>query len=354
MIPEESVTRDEDAAPIMIIGGRSGTSLLRAMLNAHPRIHLVQEAHFYPWSVKYDLLARPRLSLERFLQSFSFAWLRLDPDDLREMFDDHLPDGQDREAYRWVMEQVANRHGKPRFGDKSPLNSFYLRWIFTAFPQARVIDLIRDPRDALLSYEKTPMAPPTHLFALHAARTHARWLKGYEDRILTIRMEDLVEQPRETMEQVLEYVDEGWSDRVLEHSRYVPEDDPPYPWVLSASRPLRAVRSRWPERLPPEWVRLIESQLGEWMAAWGYEKAELSVEPSRWSKASAMGREIPETLLSVWRGFRLLVRLFGSKPTTPKENQELIFSLNPRVWERNPGWTLPPPPTGKSGGVAER
>ena len=44
---------DPDRAPIFLIGcGRSGTSLLRSMLNAHPRIYLLQESAFFSWTGK--------------------------------------------------------------------------------------------------------------------------------------------------------------------------------------------------------------------------------------------------------------------------------------------------------------
>ena len=76
---------NSDDAPIFVVGtGRSGTTLLRLMLNAHPRIHLTHEASFY---VGRQFLPR-RFSasdwLELYFKSFSFAWLMIHPEEVRE------------------------------------------------------------------------------------------------------------------------------------------------------------------------------------------------------------------------------------------------------------------------------
>ena len=46
----ECAVHSVDESPIFVIGtGRSGTTLLRQMLNAHPRIHITHEAGFYSY-----------------------------------------------------------------------------------------------------------------------------------------------------------------------------------------------------------------------------------------------------------------------------------------------------------------
>ncbi len=70
---------DPEKSPMaFVIGtGRSGTTLLRLMLSAHPRVYLTQEAHFF-----YEAFLRNatrRQYLEFYLKTPSFRWLGLDP-----------------------------------------------------------------------------------------------------------------------------------------------------------------------------------------------------------------------------------------------------------------------------------
>ena len=117
-----------DDAPIFVVGtGRSGTTLLRLMLNAHPRIHLTHEASFY---VGRQFLPR-RFSasdwLERYFKSFSFAWLLIHPDEIREDLALTHPEGAPREAfpdaYRSIMRAKAAHYSRPRYRDKTPFHA---------------------------------------------------------------------------------------------------------------------------------------------------------------------------------------------------------------------------------------
>src|SRR3989442_13498055 len=146
-----------DDAPIFVIGtGRSGTTLLRQMLNAHPRIHLTHEAGFY----SYTRHAPPALSaterLERYFQTFSFAWLRLDPQAVRDQLPPRLPRARIAEAYRAIMRCRARQRGKPRHGAKDPLDTHNLERIFADFADPRVVYITRDPRPTVQSFNRMP------------------------------------------------------------------------------------------------------------------------------------------------------------------------------------------------------
>ena len=148
---------DPDRSPIFLIGtGRSGTTLLRQILNAHPRIYLTNEAFFYT----YERFTPKSLStsqwLERFFDTFSFAWLQIHPDEVRDALPGDLPRARISEAFQAIMKITAAHHGKVRYGEKSPLNSSNLKQIFRDFPDARVVYIMRDPRATAVSYTRMP------------------------------------------------------------------------------------------------------------------------------------------------------------------------------------------------------
>ena len=139
-------------APFIVGVGRSGTTLLRLMLDAHPDLAIPTETHFIPALLQVvettgdreaalRLLAGaatwPNLGVE--IAAVAEAFSRLDP---------FTPGG----AARAVFGLYAEAQGKPRWGDKTPPYRASMSEIARALPEARFIHIIRDGRDVALSY----------------------------------------------------------------------------------------------------------------------------------------------------------------------------------------------------------
>lgn len=335
---------DYDPGPIFIVGsGRSGTSLLRAMLVAHPRIHLAQEAMFIPWTRHATPWDRADQRLDRWLASFSFAWLRIGADRVRQRFPSVSADGMP-EVHAWVLRELSARHGKARWGDKTPPNALYLPLLFGSFPDARVLLVVRDPRDTLISLETAPFTAGSRLALLVLGRVMRSRLAPWLDRLHVVRLEDLTNEPEATMRGVLDFVGEPWDDAVLAHHEHVPDDEPPYPWTRGAERPLRPSRARWPTEMSPAWIRIVERWSEGVMDRHGYERAVLPEEPSRGDVARAILADLPEALRFPVRGLAVMARLGWGRVPGPAKSQRLILSINPRARIAHPDWTVPDPP----------
>jgi hypothetical protein len=316
------------------------------MLNAHPRIHLLQEASFLAWTQAWSPFRRtPAARLEFYFRSFSFAWLRLDPDEIRRRLPEPLTREGLLEAYRWIMREKAAQHGKTRYGEKNPLLAGHLGLLFAEFPDARVIDIVRDPRAALVSHTRMPFSTASRLLVTLHLRSNARRMARYRDRVLTVRMEDLIADSRSTMRRILDFVGEDWSEAVLDHARFADEDDGiPFPWLASARGKPTPRPEVWPTELPPAWTRIVEARNRETMRDCGYTPARLDREPGLVEKARAMLADAPEALRYVAHMLRVWRRFGGGTPPGPAEGQCILHDANPGAWASHPDWSLPDPP----------
>ena len=335
-----------DDPPIFVTGlGRSGTSLLRGMLNAHPELYLAQEASFHSWSRPFRRSHTPRDRLRAWFGSFSFAWMRLDPNELTEGLPAELVDEHLDLVYERSLRALAKRNGAMRWGEKNPFLVNFLDAIYGRWPDARVVFMVRDPRATALSQTRMPWSCGALSVVVHLLRLQLQKVEAHRDAMLFVRLEDLLSEPEQTMRRVLDFTGLEWSDRVLEHARHVPSDDGiPFPWLQSADRRRGAASASWATELSPAWIRLIESVDHRILADFGYEAARLEREPRFGVGTLEVLRDIPETLRFLWRILGTVRRYRGQAYPSAGEGQRLLNSYNPSAWTRRPEWVLEEPP----------
>ena len=153
-------------APIFVVGAsRSGTNLVRALLNENGGVWISPETHYFD-----DL--RPRLASggtaslgperERcenyFLALAHRAYgqagdptgSRIEREELRTLADEL---GGTGDAYFEALALIRARlHERPRWGEKTPRHVYRIDELLAAFPGARVVCLVRDPRAVIASY----------------------------------------------------------------------------------------------------------------------------------------------------------------------------------------------------------
>jgi len=123
---------------------RSGTTLLTRLVRLHPGVHCNYQAHFFSRPPLLEGLVSD-IEVRKWFTRSSNRWNRkrdLSPVALRAVSD-------------FILERDARKEGKKVVGDKSPnslMNGDAVRKLYKIYPDAQLIFLIRDGRDAVLSH----------------------------------------------------------------------------------------------------------------------------------------------------------------------------------------------------------
>lgn len=255
-----------ESSPVFLVGfPRSGTTLLGKVLDAHPRCVTLEE--------------RPTLAgLLRQIASLPNGY----PAELLTLGDEDRLNLQ--RAYWSDVEQLLE--GRPKDGtllvDQHPFNTSRIWPIASAFPNAKFILALRDPRDVCLSCFMQNFQPndvTANLCSLEDsasayAKTMENWIEAsgrLKPNTITIRYEDVVCDFEPTVSRLLDFLGVGWHESVRDF------------WQSSKDRstcttasyhqvtqPLynRAV-GRW--RRYSKHLHGIADQLGPFVTAFGYE-----------------------------------------------------------------------------------
>jgi hypothetical protein len=299
--------------PLVVLGvSRSGTTLLRVVLDRSPGIAIPDESFFVP------LLARRHrrtIDAERFLDDVARiptvrAWgLRVD--DVRPRVRSGMPTG---DAIAAIFEAYAERHGKPRWGDKTPMYMRHLPLLEHLFPEAQYVHLVRDGRDAALSFLEMPEGTFTRTWAhpttpaqfaclwrteVFAARTLGRRVGGA--RYHEVRYEDLVVDPTAVVATICSFAEIPFESEMLAYAGAVDVSDKPHQLRLRRP-PTPGVRS-WREEMPASDVAAFEAGAGDLLAELGYE-----VTSSRSSIRASATRAWYDARLAAWNASASLVQ----------------------------------------------
>lgn len=209
--------------PVFVAGQeRSGTSLMYALLASHPNIGMTRRTNLWRYFYRqFGDLGDPA-NLERCLSTLSryrrIVVLDLDHERLRR---DFAAGERSYERLFWLVEQqVADRLGKPRWGDKSLHTERYADPIIAAYPGARILHMIRDPRDRYASVlvrwksRRGDVGAGTAAW-LASVELGERNQRRYPTQYRIVRYESLVLRPRETMAEVCRFIDEPFHENML-------------------------------------------------------------------------------------------------------------------------------------------
>lgn len=217
--------------PIIVGSPRSGTTLLRLMLDAHPQLAIPPETGFIA------ALARLRGNEDQVRAAFIAAVVR------EHGFggnwpDFHLDAGHfvDQLAairpfdvglgLRLFYRLYAERFGKPRWGDKTPLYCRQLDVVHRLLPEAHFIHLIRDGRDAALSLRRQWFSPGPLIEhqAWHWRRNieAARRLSTRVPHYLELRYEALLTEPEASLRRLCAYLALDFDAAMLRHWERAP------------------------------------------------------------------------------------------------------------------------------------
>jgi hypothetical protein len=213
-----------EKGPVFVAGlERSGTSLLYALLASHPNIAMTRRTnlwtHFYE---QYGDLADDA-NLDRCIDvMLQYKRLvKLDPDEQRLRQEFRSGDATYARLFALLEQQHADRVGRPRWGDKSLHTERYAEPIFAGYPGARILHMMRDPRDRFASSltrwrTRRGGAGAGTAEWLSSARMGARNSARFPAQYLVVGYETLAAQPQQTMREICAFIDEPYSPGMLE------------------------------------------------------------------------------------------------------------------------------------------
>jgi protein-tyrosine sulfotransferase len=223
--------RNEPYRPFFIIGaGRSGNTLLRRVLTAHPAFHIPPETYVLPRIVKrFRRVSHMEWAdIIHFIYAFFQFHEEFETFDVRNLSDlVHRVASVDKKKrslafiinafYEWHAQQ----HGLSfeRWGDKTPLNVFGLKRIHQVFPKAQFIHIVRDGCDVVASHLEAGICD-------HAEEAARRWRtavglcqsfgRAHPHACLEVRYEDFVTGPQETTAAICAFLGVAFDECMLE------------------------------------------------------------------------------------------------------------------------------------------
>ncbi|MFI7130031.1 sulfotransferase family protein [Nonomuraea sp. NPDC050153] len=194
--PADPVTDRLLDAPVFLLSPvRSGSTLLRAILNAHSALHAPHELH----------VRRLRVQFDTNLAAKAMSALGHNQADLEHLLWDR------------VLHRELVRSGKRFIVDKTPANAFAYQRIAACWPDARFVFLLRHPASIATSWHE---ASPGRRTPEEAALDALRYMKAVQRARsalpgLTVKYEELSADPEQVTRAICEFLGLEWEPRML-------------------------------------------------------------------------------------------------------------------------------------------
>ncbi len=274
-------------APILIIGcRRSGTTLLRAMLEGHPDllVHPAEPQFILQGYERFGRTVRDVPAAVRFFSRHRYA-----------VVDDHSwspesnlgPEMDYRDLLAGYLEAWGGEGLKTqRPVLKDPAFIFHLDRLNMLFPEAQFIHILRDPRANIASqlarWSQARLWECLHWWRA-AVQAGWRWGQQHPEQYYELRYEDLVRTPVKTLQDLCSFLQISYTPNLLDFRLQLNQYEPggaPRPVVYR--RVQQAGLNRWRRQLRPVVIAIIERETTREMDRWGYDSLQAGSSFSAW------------------------------------------------------------------------
>ena len=296
------MTATAGGPPVLVLGvRRSGTTLLRVMLDRHSELAVPDESYFVPQLAdRHFRHVDPDEFVDDLRRIDTLAEWDVPLDKVRARLTERMPIGA---AIATVYAVYADERGKPRWGDKTPMYMQNLRLLERLFPDALFVHLIRDGRDAAMSFLSIPaglmtetwMQPRTVAGFACQWRTEVKAAQRLgrrvgDERYLEVRYEDLVGDVEPVLRKVSAFARLPYEPTMADYAGNV--DVSAKPHQQSLKRPPTAGLRDWRLQMSPEDVGAFDQVAGDLLAELGYETHERPDAAGRLRRASYGARAV--------------------------------------------------------------
>ena len=272
---------------MFVVGcGRSGTTLLRLMLDAHPDLAIPPESHFLSrFGRSIDRYAAPDGGVDPqtlagdILRTKNFAAWGVPEVDVRSRVRSLPRPASFGDVVDAVYTAYAEPRGASRWGDKTPRYVLDIPLFDWLFPGSRFVHIVRDGRDVSMSLRTVRFGPndPMSAAGFWARRVRAGRRDGGSlgaGRYAEVRYEAVIADPERELRAICDVIDLPWDPGMLEYHRGVDEalPDDRRSQHRHEDRPPTAGLRDWRTQMASTEVAAFEAVAGDLLDELGYER----------------------------------------------------------------------------------
>jgi len=266
--------------PVFIGGcGRSGSTMLGAMLGTHPECLTTPEASFFFVPYRRSWASGQAIDLADALEQIVAHWsfkiwdVEIDPARLLERSESYP------ELLRGIIGAYGGKTDKPDprvWIDHAPGNVKYASLLFEMFPGAKLIHIVRDGRATASSVIDLDWGP-------NNVGSAAKWWVTFvtrglaaesiygAERAMRVYYEDLVVRPQETLRRVCDFVEIDFRPEMVEGTGFQVPGFTAQQHALVGRAPDRKRLEAWRDKLTAREVEIFESIAVDLLAGLDYE-----------------------------------------------------------------------------------
>ena len=276
----------QDVFPFFIGFQRSGTTLLRAMFNAHPEVAIPYEGRFLEW-LRFPWIHQRYETKQGFATEIFVSDLFRDPNfgswqlNRRQVLEAlEEPASSLSVNIRRVYALYAAMRGKKRYADKTAGLNLQVPFVSSLFPEARFIHIIRDGRNVALAWRDAPwniVKAPAEVALNWAASVEIGRMTGQlvgRMHYREIRYESLIDDPEGSLREVCKFLEITFDQAMLAYHECPDEvvNSDPFPQAQKSLHlpPTKGLRD-WSRHMPKKDLRDFEKVAGDALQRFGYD-----------------------------------------------------------------------------------